>query len=411
MPSGFFDREQTPALLVLEDGRSFRGVSFGATGEAFGEAVFSTGMSGYQETLTDPSYHRQVVVATAPHIGNTGWNDEDDESSRIWVAGYVVRDLSRVRSNWRSNRSLDAELRNQGVVGIAELDTRALTRHLRERGAMRVGISTVELDPGKLLARVLQTPVMAGSDLVADVTLTQTEVVPAVGEKRFTVAAIDLGIKDMTPTRMAERGIEVHVLPASVTLDQLRTLNPDGVFFSNGPGDPATADAPMELLRGVLDDGVPYFGICFGNQIFGRALGFGTYKLKYGHRGINQPVKDLRTGKVEITAQNHGFAVDAPLGEATQTRWGNARVSHVCLNDDVVEGLELTDETDELLAFSVQYHPEAAAGPHDSAYLFDRFVDVMQRRRTSPGTDPKRTDPNPDISSTTPNQSTTDQEN
>ncbi|HMQ38655.1 MAG TPA: glutamine-hydrolyzing carbamoyl-phosphate synthase small subunit [Micropruina sp.] len=411
MPSGFFDREQTPALLVLEDGRSFRGVSFGATGEAFGEAVFSTGMSGYQETLTDPSYHRQVVVATAPHIGNTGWNDEDDESSRIWVAGYVVRDLSRVRSNWRSNRSLDAELRNQGVVGIAEVDTRALTRHLRERGAMRVGISTVELDPGKLLARVLQTPVMAGSDLVADVTLTQTEVVPAVGEKRFTVAAIDLGIKDMTPTRMAERGIEVHVLPASVTLDQLRTLNPDGVFFSNGPGDPATADAPMELLRGVLDDGVPYFGICFGNQIFGRALGFGTYKLKYGHRGINQPVKDLRTGKVEITAQNHGFAVDAPLGEATETRWGNARVSHVCLNDDVVEGLELTDETDELLAFSVQYHPEAAAGPHDSAYLFDRFVDVMQRRRTSPGTDPKRTDPNPDISSTTPNQSTTDQEN
>ena len=411
MPSGFFDREQTPALLVLEDGRSFRGVSFGATGEAFGEAVFSTGMSGYQETLTDPSYHRQVVVATAPHIGNTGWNDEDDESSRIWVAGYVVRDLSRVRSNWRSNRSLDAELRNQGVVGIAEVDTRALTRHLRERGAMRVGISTVELDPRKLLARVLQTPVMAGSDLVADVTLTQTEVVPAVGEKRFTVAAIDLGIKDMTPTRMAERGIEVHVLPASVTLDQLRTLNPDGVFFSNGPGDPATADAPMELLRGVLDDGVPYFGICFGNQIFGRALGFGTYKLKYGHRGINQPVKDLRTGKVEITAQNHGFAVDAPLGEATETRWGNARVSHVCLNDDVVEGLELTDETDELLAFSVQYHPEAAAGPHDSAYLFDRFVDVMQRRRTSPGTDPKRTDPNPDISSTTPNQSTTDQEN
>lgn len=381
MPSGFFDREQTPALLVLEDGRSFRGVSFGATGEAFGEAVFSTGMSGYQETLTDPSYHRQVVVATAPHIGNTGWNDEDDESSRIWVAGYVVRDLSRVRSNWRSNRSLDAELRNQGVVGIAELDTRALTRHLRERGAMRVGISTVELDPGKLLARVLQTPVMAGSDLVADVTLTQTEVVPAVGEKRFTVAAIDLGIKDTTPTRMAERGIEVHVLPASVTLDQLRTLNPDGVFFSNGPGDPATADAPMELLRGVLDDGVPYFGICFGNQIFGRALGFGTYKLKYGHRGINQPVKDLRTGKVEITAQNHGFAVDAPLDAATPTRWGTARVSHICLNDDVVEGLELTDEGDELLAFSVQYHPEAAAGPHDSAYLFDRFVDVMRAAR------------------------------
>ncbi|MCW3157723.1 glutamine-hydrolyzing carbamoyl-phosphate synthase small subunit [Micropruina sonneratiae] len=381
MPSGFFDHEQTPALLVLEDGRSFRGVSFGATGETFGEAVFSTGMSGYQETLTDPSYHRQVVVATAPHIGNTGWNDEDDESARIWVAGYVVRDLSRVRSNWRSNRSLDDELRNQGVVGIAELDTRALTRHLRERGAMRVGISTEELDPGKLLAKVLQAPVMAGSDLIADVTVEVEEVVEPVGEKRFTVAAIDLGIKDMTPTRMAQRGIEVHVLPATAGIDQVRELAPDGVFFSNGPGDPATADAPVQLLQGVLDEGIPYFGICFGNQLFGRALGFGTYKLKYGHRGINQPVKDLRTGRVEITAQNHGFAVDAPLDAATATRWGNARVSHICLNDDVVEGLELTDDEDNLLAFSVQYHPEAAAGPHDSAYLFDRFVEVMQRRR------------------------------
>ncbi len=246
---------------------------------------------------------------------------------------------------------------------------------------MRVGISTTELAPAALLTKVLQTPAMAGSDLVADVTLTAAEVVPAVGGKKLTVAAIDLGIKDMTPTRMAQRGIEVHVLPASVTLDELRGLAPDGVFFSNGPGDPATADAPMELLQGVLDEGIPYFGICFGNQIFGRALGFGTYKLKYGHRGINQPVKDLRTGKVEITAQNHGFAVDAPLDRATTTRWGEARVSHICLNDDVVEGLELTDQADNLLAFSVQYHPEAAAGPHDSAYLFDRFVDVMQRRK------------------------------
>ena len=383
MPSGFFDHEQIPALLVLEDGRSFRGVSFGAAGETFGEAVFSTGMSGYQETLTDPSYHRQVVVATAPHIGNTGWNDEDDESARIWVAGYVVRDLSRVRSNWRSNRSLDDELRSQGVVGIAEIDTRALTRHLRERGAMRVGISTVDLDADSLLAKVLDIPAMAGSDLVADVTVGTEEVVDAVGEKRFTVAAVDLGIKDMTPTRMAQRGIEVHVLPATATLAELQQLEPDGVFFSNGPGDPATADAPMQLLQGVLDAGIPYFGICFGNQIFGRALGFGTYKLKYGHRGINQPVKDLRTGKVEITAQNHGFAVDAPLDAATPTRWGNAKVSHICLNDDVVEGLELTDDADNLLAFSVQYHPEAAAGPHDSAYLFDRFVDVMERRRKS----------------------------
>jgi len=377
MPSSLFSSPQIPALLVLEDGRSFRGVSFGATGETFGEAVFATGMSGYQETLTDPSYHRQVVVATAPHIGNTGWNDEDDESGQIWVAGYVVRDLSRVRSNWRSNRSLDSELRDQGVVGIAEVDTRALTRHLRERGAMRVGISTEELDPARLLDKVLQAPLMAGANLVADVTVTETEVTPALGEKLFTVAAIDLGIKDMTPTRMAQRGIEVHVLPATTGIDEVRALAPDGVFFSNGPGDPAAATEAVALLEKVLDAGLPFFGICFGNQIFGRALGFGTFKLKYGHRGINQPVMDLTTRKVEITAQNHGFAVDAPLDRPTPTRWGEAKVSHICLNDDVVEGLELRSGSGDLLGFSVQYHPEAAAGPHDAAYLFDRFVDMM----------------------------------
>ena len=381
MPSSLFARPQTDALLVLEDGRHFRGVSFGALGETFGEAVFTTGMSGYQETLTDPSFHRQVVVATAPHIGNTGWNDEDDESSQIWVAGYVVRDLSRVRSSWRSNRSLDDELRAQGIVGIAELDTRALTRHLRERGAMRVGISTLELDPAKLLEKVRQTPLMAGAHLVSDVTVTEAKVVAAQGEKRFTVAAIDLGIKDMTPTRMSERGIEVHVLPAGTTIEELRALAPDGVFFSNGPGDPAAADEAVALLTAVLDEGMPYFGICFGNQIFGRALGFGTYKLKYGHRGLNQPVMDLTTRKVEITAQNHGFAVDAPIDRPTPTRWGEARVSHICLNDDVVEGLELRSPTGQLLGFSVQYHPEAAAGPHDAAYLFDRFIDVMAARR------------------------------
>ncbi len=381
MPSSLHARPQIEALLVLEDGRAFRGLSFGAAGEAFGEAVFSTAMSGYQETLTDPSYHRQVVIATAPHIGNTGWNDEDDESSRIWVAGYVVRDLSRVRSNWRSNRSLDDELRAQGVVGIAEVDTRALTRHLRERGAMRVGISTVELDPARLLARVLETPPMAGANLVADVTTAEPRLIPAVGEKKFTVAAIDLGIKDMSPQRMAERGIEVHLLPAHATVEQIQALEPDGVFFSNGPGDPAAAESAIALLRQVLDAGLPYFGICFGNQIFGRALGFGTYKLKYGHRGINQPVMDLATRKVEITAQNHGFAVDAPLTGSTTTPWGEAKVSHVCLNDDVVEGLELRSPAGDLLSFSVQYHPEAAAGPHDSAYLFDRFIEVMTLRQ------------------------------
>jgi carbamoyl-phosphate synthase small subunit len=365
------------AILVLEDGRTFRGESYGAEGETFGEAVFSTGMTGYQETLTDPSYHRQVVVMTAPHVGNTGMNDEDPESLKIWVSGYVVRDPARVPSSWRSRRSLDDALRDQGVVGISGIDTRALTRHLRERGAMRVGISTTETDPEALLARVLDAEEMAGTELSDQVTTTETYVVPAVGEKRFTVAAVDLGIKANTPRMMAERGIEVHVVPATVTPEEVLAVNPDGVFYSNGPGDPAATTQQVELLQALLRQDVPYFGICFGNQLFGRALGFGTYKLKYGHRGINQPVIDRTTGKVEVTAHNHGFAVDAPLTGPTRTEFGDATVSHVCLNDDVVEGLELRDEHGRLKAFSVQYHPEAAAGPHDAAYLFDRFVDLM----------------------------------
>jgi carbamoyl-phosphate synthase small subunit len=365
-----------PALLVLEDGRSFRGEAYGAEGETFGEAVFATGMTGYQETLTDPSYHRQVVVMTAPHIGNTGLNDEDPESTRIWVAGYVVRDPARVPSSWRSQRSLDSALREQGVVGISGIDTRALTRHLRERGAMRVGISTTESDPEALLAKVLHSGLMAGANLSGEVSTTEPYVVPAAGEKRFTVAALDLGSKANTPRMMAQRGIETHVLPATATLDEVLAVSPDGLFFSNGPGDPAATTSQIELLRGALERGLPYFGICFGNQLFGRALGFDTYKLTYGHRGINQPVMDRTTGKVEVTAHNHGFAVRAPLDAATSTPYGEASVSHVCLNDDVVEGLELRHDG-RLVAFSVQYHPEAAAGPHDAAYLFDRFCDLM----------------------------------
>jgi carbamoyl-phosphate synthase small subunit len=368
----------SPALLVLEDGRTFHGDAYGAEGETFGEAVFSTGMTGYQETLTDPSYHRQVVVMTAPHVGNTGMNDEDPESRRIWVSGYVVRDPARVPSNWRSTRSLDDALREQGVVGISGIDTRALTRHLRERGAMRVGISTTETDPAALLRRVLESAEMAGSDLAGEVSTAETYVVPAQGEKRFTVAALDLGIKSNTPRMMAERGIEVHVMPALSSVDEVLAVRPDGVFFSNGPGDPAATTHQVDLLRSLLGQGVPYFGICFGNQLFGRALGFGTFKLKYGHRGINQPVMDRTTGKVEVTAHNHGFAVDAPLHGVTRTEFGDAEVSHVCLNDDVVEGLELRDGAGVLKAFSVQYHPEAAAGPHDAAYLFDRFCDLME---------------------------------
>ncbi|MET7717802.1 glutamine-hydrolyzing carbamoyl-phosphate synthase small subunit [Streptomyces sp. NPDC005407] len=368
---------KAPAVLVLEDGRTFRGRAYGAVGETFGEAVFNTGMTGYQETLTDPSYHRQVVVMTAPHVGNTGVNDEDDESKRIWVAGYVVRDPARVPSNWRSQRSLDDELVAQGVVGISGIDTRALTRHLRERGAMRVGIFSGDAlaDEATLLARVQEAPQMKGANLSAEVATTEAYVVPAIGTKRFTVAAIDLGIKGMTPHRMAERGIEVHVLPATATIDEVYAVNPDGVFLSNGPGDPATAD--LTVVKGVLERKTPLFGICFGNQLLGRSLGFGTYKLKYGHRGINQPVQDRSTGKVEVTAHNHGFAVDAPLDKVSETPYGRAEVSHVCLNDNVVEGLKLLDQP----AFSVQYHPEAAAGPHDAAYLFDRFVSLMEGQR------------------------------
>jgi len=362
-----------PAILVLEDGRTFRGEAYGARGETFGEAVFCTAMTGYQETLTDPSYHRQVVVMTAPHIGNTGTNDEDPESPRIWVSGYVVRDPSPVASSWRAQRTLDDELDAQGVVGISGIDTRALTRHLRDRGAMRVGVSSVETDAAALLDRVLSSPPMEGADLTAEVTTAQPYVVPAVGERRCTVAALDLGIKAMTPHRLAERGADVHVLPATVTADDLLAVGADGVFVSNGPGDPATADHAVGLVCAVLDAGVPLFGICFGNQVLGRALGFGTYKLKFGHRGTNQPVQDRSTGRVEISAHNHGFAVDAPLDEAVTTPYGRASVSHVCLNDDVVEGLACHD----VPAFSVQYHPEAAAGPHDSAYLFDRFVAMM----------------------------------
>ncbi|WP_187697189.1 glutamine-hydrolyzing carbamoyl-phosphate synthase small subunit [Arthrobacter sp. TS-15] len=372
------------AVLVLEDGRMFRGRSYGAQGTALGEAVFATGMTGYQETITDPSYARQLVVQTAPHIGNTGVNSEDAESRRIWVAGYIVRDAARRPSNWRSERSLDEELVEQGIVGIQGVDTRAITRHLREHKTMRAGIFSGEAAHAtdkELLDAVLASAPMEGAALAEEVSIDEAYVVEPKdhgweGEPRFSIAAVDLGIKAMTPVRFAERGVRVHVLPATSTLEDVNAVKPDGFFMSNGPGDPATADNQVSLLRSVLDEKLPYFGICFGNQILGRALGFGTYKLRYGHRGINQPVMDRRTGKVEITSQNHGFAVDAPLNGATvapEERYGRVEVSHISLNDDVVEGLACLD----IPAFSVQYHPEAAAGPHDAAYLFDRFIDLM----------------------------------
>ncbi|WP_416416028.1 glutamine-hydrolyzing carbamoyl-phosphate synthase small subunit [Paenarthrobacter aromaticivorans] len=378
------------AVLVLEDGRMFRGRSYGAQGTALGEAVFATGMTGYQETITDPSYARQLVVQTAPHIGNTGVNSEDAESRRIWVAGYIVRDAARRPSNWRSERSLDDELVDQGIVGIQGVDTRAITRHLREHKTMRAGIfsgEAAQASDKELLDAVLASAPMEGAALAEEVSIDEAYIVEPKdhgweGEPRFSIAAVDLGIKAMTPVRFAERGVRVHVLPATSTLEEVNAVNPDGFFMSNGPGDPATADHQVSLLRSVLDEKLPYFGICFGNQILGRALGFGTYKLRYGHRGINQPVMDRRTGKVEITSQNHGFAVDAPLNGATiapEERYGRVEVSHVSLNDDVVEGLACLD----IPAFSVQYHPEAAAGPHDAAYLFDRFIDLMAETKSA----------------------------
>ncbi|HLV59527.1 MAG TPA: glutamine-hydrolyzing carbamoyl-phosphate synthase small subunit [Natronosporangium sp.] len=363
-----------PAVLVLEDGRCFHGEAFGAVGETFGEAVFTTGMTGYQETLTDPSYHRQVVVQTAPHVGNTGVNDEDDESDRIRVAGYVVRDPARIAASWRATGTLSDRLAAEGVVGICGIDTRALTRHLRERGAMRAGISSLDPDPDRLLAKVLASPGMLGANLTAEVTTPTPYTVPAEGAHRYTVAALDLGIKRTVVRRLAARGVTSHVLPGWSTLEDVLAVRPDAVFLSPGPGDPATADHAVTLARQVLDRRIPLFGICFGSQILGRALGFGTYKLRYGHRGLNQPVLDRATGRVEVTVHNHGFAVDAPAERVVETELGRVEVSHVCLNDRVVEGLRCLD----VPAFAVQYHPEAAAGPHDADYLFGRFVAMVE---------------------------------
>ena len=368
----------TKAFFVLDDGRIFEGRSWAATGKTFGEAVFQTGMTGYQETLTDPSYHKQVVVMTAPHIGNTGVNSLDNESSKIWVAGFVVRNPSSLTSNWRSENDLEAEMIAQGIIGIAGVDTRAITRHLRDRGAMRVGIfSGFDLSREEMVVEVRKVPAMTGAYLCEDVSTDKPYVVKAIGEKKFKVVAIDLGIKAATPRALAQRGVEVHVVPYNSTIESIKALNPDGVFLSNGPGDPSTMQDVVETVREILNAEIPIFGICFGHQILGRALGFETYKLQFGHRGINQPVMDKNTKRVEITAHNHGFALKAPTDAIFSTVYGPGEVTHVCLNDGVVEGLQLLERG----AFSVQYHPEAAAGPHDASYLFDRFIDLMSKYR------------------------------
>ena len=372
------------ALLVLEDGKVFAGRSFGAEQNTLGEIVFATGMSGYQETLTDPSYAGQIVVQTAPHIGNTGMNKRDEESSKIWVSGYVVRDLSRVVSNHRSETSLEEELSKDQIPGISDLDTRALTLHLRDRGVMRAGIfsgDSAKKPLADLIAEIKSSAEMKGRSLSSTVSTTENYIVKNEGELIGKVAILDLGIKRSTIENMTTRGLLVEVLPASATFGEIQATNPDAVFYSNGPGDPETAIAQVETLREVLKAGIPFFGICFGNQLLGRALGFETYKLAFGHRGINQPVLDRRTGRVEITAHNHGFAVRVEGGEFVDSPagFGQVRVSHICLNDDVVEGLECVD----IPAYSVQYHPEAAAGPHDANYLFDRLVDMIQAKKAN----------------------------
>lgn len=382
MESSIPVHKSSSAFLVLDDGRIFEGKSWAKTGESYGEAVFSTGMTGYQETLTDPSYHKQIVVMTAPHIGNTGINKLDNESRKIWVAGFVVRNPSPVASNWRSEKSLEQELIDFDVVGIQGIDTRALTRHLRKRGAMRVGIfSDTNLTREEMVVKVRKVSPMSGAYLAKDVT-TQTPYIvspPKDVPTRFKVAAIDLGIKGATPKAMAQLGMQVHVLPLDTTFDEIKKLNPDGVFLSNGPGDPAAMTEIVELVRNILLEEIPFFGICFGHQILGRALGFETYKLPFGHRGINQPVIDLTTGKVEITSHNHGFAVAAPKESQFNTVYGSGKVSHLSLNDSVVEGLEMIS----VPAFSVQYHPESAAGPHDASYLFERFAKLMSSPKAS----------------------------
>ena len=377
--------DRTPAILVLADGRTFRGYGFGATGTTLGEAVFTTAMTGYQETMTDPSYHRQIVVSAAPHIGNTGWNDEDNEShgNRIWVAGLVIRDLAQRVSNWRAERSLSEEMEKQGVLGIRGIDTRTLVRHLRNYGSIAAGLFSGEdaqRPVEELLKEVKSQDSMEGADLAAEVSTDEPYAIEAVGEKKYTVVAFDMGVKTATPRHFSQRGIETIVVPANTSFDKVQSYNPDGVFVSNGPGDPATADEMVGIIKQLLEAKIPFFGICFGNQLLGRALGLDTYKMKFGHRGINVPVRNSVTGKIDITSQNHGFALKAPEGYDPEdknaefaTDFGPAQVTHICLNDDTVEGVALRNG----MAYSVQYHPESAAGPHDANPLFDQFEELM----------------------------------
>lgn len=361
-------QQKKEAILVLEDGRTFKGLSFGAAGEAFGEMVFNTSMSGYQEILTDPSYAGQIVCMTYPLIGNYGVNDKDVESRRPWVEGFLVREASRVASNFRSTMSLQDYLKQNSIVGIEHLDTRALVRHIRDKGAMRSAISTVDLDAEFLLNKVLASPEMSDRELASTVTANSEYSYPAAFGEKFHLVAYDFGIKTNSLREFAKHGCRVTVVPAGTSAAATMALRPDGIFLSNGPGDPSSMQPAVEEIKKLTASRTPIFGICLGHQLLGKAFGGTTYKLKFGHRGGNQPIKDLTTGKIEITAHNHGFAVDKDSLPA------DVEVTHINLNDQTVAGLRHKT----LPAFSVQYHPESAPGPHDSEYLFERFIELMK---------------------------------
>ncbi|MCC8363307.1 glutamine-hydrolyzing carbamoyl-phosphate synthase small subunit [Lysobacter sp. A6] len=375
-----------PALLALEDGTIFEGVSVGAPGLAVGEVVFNTAMTGYQEILTDPSYARQIVTLTYPHIGNTGCTEQDDEARQVWSAGLIVRDIPRRPSNWRNQVPLPEWMRARGVVAIADIDTRKLTRMLRDRGAMNGALLAAsspdeELDPAKAVEAARKFPGLKGMDLAKEVT-TQTPYAWREGQldldrnafvdtpSKFKVVAYDFGVKANILRMLAERGCDVTVVPAQTPADQVLAMQPDGVFLSNGPGDPAPCDYAIEAIKTFVDRKLPTYGICLGHQLLGLAVGAQTQKMKFGHHGANHPVIDLDTGRVMITSQNHGFAVD----EATLPK--NARVTHRSLFDGSNQGIALTDAP----AFSFQGHPEASPGPHDVAPLFDRFIEAMEAR-------------------------------
>jgi len=374
------------AILALEDGTWFQGVSAGATGQTEGEVVFNTSMTGYQEVLTDPSYAGQIVTMTAPQIGNYGVTGTDEESSKPQVAGFIMRDASPVSSNWRAQGTLRDYLIRNNIVAIGDIDTRALTKRLRSAGVMRGMIATGSVDPAQLVDKARQIAHMEGSDLVKDVTCKEpydfeTSLADAVTDASFgvpplrrakrplRVAAYDFGIKLNILRRLAAHGCQVRVFPASTPAEELLAWKPDGIFLSNGPGDPAAVSYAVDNIKTIINTDVPTFGICLGHQLMGLALGANTYKLKFGHRGGNHPVKQLDTGAIEITAQNHGFAVDP------DSLPSNVRVTHLNLYDGTIEGLRHTDKP----IFSVQYHPEASPGPHDADYLFDEFLDEMER--------------------------------